>query len=80
MTSSEVATDVSPLVGYDDLAARWRPQGAGNAKALRKWVIRRCREWRLNPLPLGRGDSVRFRFCDVLRSEERAARRGGNAV
>ena len=71
-----MSEETNPLVGYADLALRWKPPGTG--KAARKWLLRRCAEWRLSPLPGGRGDSVRFRFVDVLRSEERAAKRGGN--
>lgn len=64
------------LITYDDLESRWKPPGA-NPKARRKWIIRRCKQWRLIPLPGGRGDSTRFRLVDLLRIEERAAARNG---
>jgi hypothetical protein len=68
------ATEQSPLVGYDDLAARWKPPGV-TPKARQKWLLRKVAELRLQPCLAGRGASVRYRLVDVMRQEERAATR-----
>jgi len=64
----------SPIVlGFDDLAARWRAPKTSRA-AERRWVIRQVQRLGLRPFTGTRGNSVRFRLVDVLKAEEKGAR------
>jgi hypothetical protein len=69
----------SQLLTLAQLMERWKITGT-TARAKTEAFRRRAGAWGLKPLQGTRGPAALFRPQDVLKAEEKAAKKGGNAV